>query len=346
MFRFRHIATLLVLVLWTAAEGGIVHAQGAMPSAPQESHRIYFRPGIESLYYPYRTNRAVLNAIISDLSQNPDAQVNIRVYASLEGDIFRRGELVQERGRILSAWLQWACGIRPSQITIEPIFDWGRSLEPWADIDITRSDSHELAFARGISSAQKLAELPAVETLNVIPATTYTYRTFLAIRTNALAVPFMNVGVEVPLGKHFSLGADWYYPWIPRNNGGKCIQILAGGAEVRYWFGKDRLIGHSVGLFGMGGMYDLEWNYHGFQGEFALAGVDYLFSRPILNDQLRLEFSLGLGAFFSQAKEYRVYGNGEIGFTDKNMAKEILFIGPVKATVSLVVPLRIKKKNY
>lgn len=180
----------------------------------------------------------------------------------------------------------------------------------------------------------------------------------LAFRTNSLAMPLLNVGMEVPLGNHWSLGLDWYYPWLWRPShaegvdyGGKCFEALALDLETRYWFGKrvrngrgSRLLGHSLGAFGMAGYYDLEWNYHGFQGEFAIGGLDYLYACPIFKGHMHLEFSLGVGYFYSRAREYRVYNDGGKGYREKDMAREIRYWGPVKATFSLVVPIKGGKR--
>ena len=170
----------------------------------------------------------------------------------------------------------------------------------------------------------------------------------VAIRTNLL-LPAFNVGVEVPLGNQWSVGADWYYPWMFRWADHKdCTQALALNLEGRYWFGKDRtrerrLTGHSVGLYAMAGYYDLERNYKGYQGEFVTAGIDYLYACPVFWKRLRLELSLGVGYFYSLARSYEVYTEGGKGYKDKDMAKRIQFFGPTKANVTLVIPIYCKK---
>ena len=93
----------------------------------------------------------------------------------------------------------------------------------------------------------------------------------------------------------------------------------------------------------MAGYYDLEWDYHGYQGEFVSGGLDFVYACPVFKDRLRLEFSLALGYLYSRAREYQTYLAGGQAFTEKGMAKDIHFVGPVKAGVSLVLPIRIKK---
>ena len=93
-------------------------------------------------------------------------------------------------------------------------------------------------------------------------------KTVVALRTNLL-LPLLNVGVEVPIGNRWSVGLDYYYPWLTRGfdmTHKDCFQLLFLSPEVRYWFGREhgkgsenwsrRLLGHSIGIFGMVGKYD------------------------------------------------------------------------------------------
>lgn len=168
------------------------------------------------------------------------------------------------------------------------------------------------------------------------------------LRTNLLA-PISNFGLEVCLGNNWSIGADYYYPWIFRNpNHKNCFQLLGGSIEGRYWFGsnrreQDRLEGHSLGLGIMGGYYDMERNYTGDQGEFAAISIDYLYALPIFKDRMHMEFSLGLGYIYSYVKPYNVFEDGgkayKTGYTER-----FHWAGPVKATVSFVVPIKAKRR--
>lgn len=169
------------------------------------------------------------------------------------------------------------------------------------------------------------------------------------LRTNLLS-PLSNFGVEYCIDNNWSIGADYYFPWIFRNPDHKnCFQVLGGSIEGRYWFGKDRdeterLEGHSVGVGLMGGYYDVERNYTGKQGEFGGVSVDYLYSLPIANDKLHLEFSLGLGYIYSYVKPYNVFEEGgkayKTGYTER-----FNWFGPTKAAVSLVVPIKAKRRT-
>ena len=174
----------------------------------------------------------------------------------------------------------------------------------------------------------------------------------VAIRSNLL-VPALNIGVEVPIGTNWSVGADYYFPWVwPKRDNKNCFELLAWGIEGRYWFGKnrtvlDRLQGHSLGLYGYMGYYDFERNFHGHQGEFANVGLDYTYAMAVGKKKaVHFEFSLGLGFIYSQARKYTVIeANGPL-ISDK-ITKSVVFFGPTKANISLVVPIfqRVKPND-
>lgn len=179
-----------------------------------------------------------------------------------------------------------------------------------------------------------------------------------ALRTNMLAIPLANVGVEVPLGRHFSLGADYYYPWIWRPHhtegldySGSSTELLALDVEARYWFPRDkstpsqRLLGHSIGTYAAVGYYDFERNASGYQGEFYNIGLDYLFAVPLWEGRLHLEFELGVGYIRSVARPYDNYQEGGKCFRRPGVQQYVNWWGPTRAQISLVVPLYVRKKG-
>lgn len=188
------------------------------------------------------------------------------------------------------------------------------------------------------------------------------YKPVLAFRTNFLAVPLANLGIEIPMGNSFSLGLDWYYPWIWRPRQGEevdvngwCFQFMAAGTDFRYWFPRSRrsgrsqeatrLLGHSIGLYGAVGHYDFEYNYSGHQGWFYNVGIDYKYACPIFRDAMRLEFELGFGYIYSPAQPYDCFVAGEYCYRRKGITHYVRWFGPTKAEVSLVVPIRSKDKK-
>jgi hypothetical protein len=169
-----------------------------------------------------------------------------------------------------------------------------------------------------------------------------------SLRTNLL-VPALNFGAELPLGDHWSVAADYYYPWFwPSQKNKNCFELLGWSAEARYWFGRnrkpqDRLKGHSVGLYVAGGYYDFEKDYRGMQGEFVSPGLDYTYSMAIgRKKNLHLQFTLAAGFIRSWGRTYNVYGDyGDLYPDDGTLIWD--YVGPTKAAVTLVVPFYKKE---
>lgn len=174
--------------------------------------------------------------------------------------------------------------------------------------------------------------------------------TSMAIRTNLL-VPALNVGAEVPLGNRWSLGADYYYPWLwPSKKNKDCFELLGLSVEGRYWFGKNRtdqnrLLGHSAALYAAAGYYDFERNFRGQQGDFISVGVDYTYAMAVgRRKRVNLEFTLALGYIHSWARNYNV--PDDYGYLYPEFGTVMFdYVGPTKAAVSLVVPLRFDRKE-
>ena len=167
-----------------------------------------------------------------------------------------------------------------------------------------------------------------------------------AARTNILAVPLANVGLELPLGRHFSLGADVYYPWLPRDGKQQfCFQFMAAGLEARYWFGRKRLLGHSIGLYAAGGLYDFEFDGKGHQGEFTNAGLDYLYAFPLFGGRMHMELELGVGFIYSTAQPYDCFAEGEKCYRRVGVQENVRWWGPTRAQISLVLPIYGKAKK-
>lgn len=171
-------------------------------------------------------------------------------------------------------------------------------------------------------------------------------RKVAAIHTNLL-LPFSNIGVEVCINNRWSVEGDYYFPWVFREDDHKdATQLLAWGVTARRWFGKDRrcderLLGHSLGLGAYMGYYDFGRNYSGHQGEFASLVLDYTYAMPIFKRKMHLEFSIGAGYLYSYARPYDVFEEGGKAFRE-GYTKKVNWVGPLKAAVSLVVPISIK----
>lgn len=166
-----------------------------------------------------------------------------------------------------------------------------------------------------------------------------------AARTNIFAVPLINVGLEFPFGAHWSVGLDYYYPFIRRNSLHKdCFEFIGYDLDVRYYLGSDRfpkesrLLGHSFGVYGAGGHYDFEDEWSGYQGSFFNFGFDWKYSWPIFQGRMHMEIELGLGVIYSDAQPYDCFVPYGECFRRPEERKIIRWYGPTRAQFSLVVP--------
>lgn len=123
---------------------------------------------------------------------------------------------------------------------------------------------------------------------------------YFAIKTNmlydALLVP--NIGVEVSLGKRWTVAADWMYGWWNHNNNHRYWRIYGGGLSVRKYFGakatEKPLQGHHIGLNAQMLTYDFEFGGKGYMGGVPggtlwdrmsyTVGAEYGYSMPIAKD--------------------------------------------------------------
>ncbi|MCC8072103.1 MAG: DUF3575 domain-containing protein [Bacteroidales bacterium] len=166
----------------------------------------------------------------------------------------------------------------------------------------------------------------------------------VALRSNLL-LPLLNVGAELPVGDRWSVGLDYYYPWAWRRSDHKnCFQLIFLSAEGRYWLGErhleNRLLGHSVGVYGAWGYFDIEHSWHGHQGHGYSVGADYLFAKSIAKGRLHLEFQIAVGAIWSRGAQcYDVLSRGGHLIRERGHKKNWNYVGPTKVAVSLVLPL-------
>ena len=183
-------------------------------------------------------------------------------------------------------------------------------------------------------------------------------KTILALKTNLLydAVTALNFAAEVPFNEKFSILYEHHCPWWLSNSNRFCLQYLSFGGEFRWWFKpktrpesarrvqRDALVGHFLGLYGMGGKFDLQANRtFCYQGEFFSAGLTYGYSMPIAK-RLNLEFSISAGYARIPYRHYNPTDDWEILIRDRNKTGVWHYFGPTKIEVALSVPLLIRKK--
>ncbi len=190
--------------------------------------------------------------------------------------------------------------------------------------------------------------------------TEYKYIRPIAIKTNLLfdLASALNIELEVPLGKRFSVAGEYIFPWWLWEKKQYCLETLTGGLEGRYWFKpnykhQDASLGtHNPltswfgGLYTNLGYYDLEWDKEGYQGEFYVAmGVSAGFVQP-LSRNISLEFSLGIGYLSTDYRHYHaVKENDDVWRLIRQNNGNYKWFGPTKAKISFIWYPHIKKEK-
>ena len=167
----------------------------------------------------------------------------------------------------------------------------------------------------------------------------------MALKTNLLydAVLIPNAGVEVNLGRQWTVGLDGFYTWFSSDSRHRYWQGYGGYLTLRRYFGSSAgnqpfmSKGHHLGAYVLGLTYDVEWGGRGYQADrFGFGGgVEYGYSLPI-GRRLCLDFSLGIGF---QDGEYKTYDPVDDHYVWQSTRKRHWW-GPTKAEVSLKWILR------
>ncbi len=174
-----------------------------------------------------------------------------------------------------------------------------------------------------------------------------------AFRTNLLA-PLFNIGIELPLSNAWSMEAEVYYPQLGHKDDYSLgFDFFYAGGGFRFWIGEDhnslpknrmyRLTGHSIGIYGGGGMYDFVKDTDGLVGVFASGGFDYLCSLPVANGKLFIEFSISAGFIVSDVASYKAKNIAGSYILEEQAPERFTYFGPTKAAISLVVPIYKRK---
>jgi len=168
-----------------------------------------------------------------------------------------------------------------------------------------------------------------------------------AVKTNLLydAVTAVNAEVEFPIGRRCSITVEDVFPWWSwgPNDRKYCFQLLSIGFEPRWWFirddKKDYLSGHFLGVYGMSGKYDFQWDTRlCYQGEYWSAGLTYGYSMPVCK-WMNMEFSVSAGYLHSDYRHYQPSEDYEHLWRDRSKVGKISWFGPTKAKISLVIPI-------
>ena len=190
----------------------------------------------------------------------------------------------------------------------------------------------DMPLLEKVQAKEVVMELPAKPERELKPF-------YISAKTNMLydLVLVPNVGVDIYLGKNFSLNANWMYSWWKDDNIHWYWRTYGGDAGIRYWFGKAAeqkpLTGHHVGLYGQIITYDFELGGRGYLGDRWTygGGVEYGYSLPIAS-RLNIDFDLGFGFLAGEFKEYLPIDGHYVWQATKRRQ----YIGPTKAEISLV----------
>lgn len=168
-----------------------------------------------------------------------------------------------------------------------------------------------------------------------------------ALKTNLLydIVTGLNAELEFPIGKHCSILVEDVFPWWSwgPNDRKYCFQLWSMGVEPRWWFRrdgkKDWLSGHFLGVYGMSGKYDFQWDTKiCYQGEYWSAGLSYGYAMPLCS-WMNMEFSISAGYLRSDYRHYQPDSAYEHLYLDRFKVGKVSWWGPTKAKISLVIPI-------
>lgn len=162
---------------------------------------------------------------------------------------------------------------------------------------------------------------------------------YVGVKTNmlydALLVP--NGGLEIYIGKNWSIDAYWMYAWWKSDRVHNYWRTYGGDVELRKWLGsaarRKPLTGHHIGAYAQIVTYDFELGGRGYLADrwSYAAGVSYGYSLPVAK-RLNIDFSIGLGYMGGEYKEYLPQDGHYVWQSTKRRH----WLGPTKAEISLV----------
>lgn len=168
-----------------------------------------------------------------------------------------------------------------------------------------------------------------------------------AVRTNLLYDVAMtpNIGLEFFFHDKWSVAVNWMYAWWKNDKKSFYWRVYGGDLEGRWWLGEngygEKYTGHHLGAYVQAGTFDFElggkgqmvdhWSFGG--------GVSYGYALPVARN-LNLDFSIGLGYFRGDFKEYKPIDGHYVW----QRTKRRNWIGPTKTEISLVWHIGGKKR--
>lgn len=170
----------------------------------------------------------------------------------------------------------------------------------------------------------------------------------VAISTNLLydAVTAVNFGIDIPIGDHWTVRADYMFPWWVSRGNDRALEILHLDIGARYYFGRRRPERVMTGWFATAtagfGYYDIEPNGKGYQGEefMATLGGGYSF---LLGKNWSLDLGVGFGPVITNYRYYE--GSSEHKHLIYQYDGRLFYFGPTSLKVGLTYLLHLPGKN-
>lgn len=134
---------------------------------------------------------------------------------------------------------------------------------------------------------------------------------YFAIKSNLIHDVLLtpDVGLEMPLPNHFSVGLEGIYAWWNNDQAHRYWRIRGGSLEVKYWLGaaaeQQVLCGHHIGLYASCHDYDFEFGGKGWQSKQPTFGGGIIYGYSFrLNKRLRLDLNIRAGYSGGKITEY------------------------------------------
>lgn len=171
----------------------------------------------------------------------------------------------------------------------------------------------------------------------------------VAVKTNLLhdAVLTPDLGLEVVVGKRFSLSVEGVWAWWSNGSRNRCWRIAGGWCELRTWLGeaptKRALTGHHLGLYGSMLTYDFEFGGKGWQSPDWTYGVglSYGYSMAVAS-RLNLDFALRVGYSSGTLIKYKPQCGTYVCYSHSRQR----YFGPTGLEITLVwFPGKAGKNN-
>ncbi len=206
-----------------------------------------------------------------------------------------------------------------------------------------------LESLRAARTAETVAE-PAKEFEEELEEEAPARREFLcppfALKTNLLfdAALAFNGEIEVPVGPHISLAAEWTAPWWLAEDNTWCYEANMANIEARWWWGdrsvRPMLSGFFTGVYYGNGRYDFQNPDKGRQGIFYNVGLGAGYAWT-LGRSWGLEAMAGFGWFETRSELYVPRDNYTI--LAYRQTQNTTWLGPTRAKISLYYKFGQKK---